>query len=277
MSYGSILVPIDEHAEASGSIAAAIGLAIAFGARLAGLAIIPPLAVPQRRRPRQSAAALMRREYRQDKQEARAGLKRFEARARKAGVAAVRGLAVEGGVAAMLSRHARTADLVLLPQPGEDDVGVLGSHDAEASLLSVGRPVLFVPASGLPDGFPARVLIAWNGSRESARALTDALPLLARAGSVLVFSAGPAGDEGPLHAASAAVDYLACHGVKAKALHATSSDDRVGDAILARAARAGADLLVMGAYGRPRFAELVLGGATRAILRGARLPVLMSH
>jgi nucleotide-binding universal stress UspA family protein len=277
MTYGSILVPIDEHPAAAGSIEAAIRLAGALGAHLEGLAIVPPLAVPLRLRPRQSAAAIMKKEWERDKQEARAGIKRFEAQARKAGVASVEGLSVEAEAQAILSLRARTADLVVLPLPGEDDTGILGGHSIEAAILSVGRPVLLVPGRGLPAGFPRKVVVAWNGSRESARALSDAVPLLARAKSVLVFSAGPAGDEGPLHGARSAVRYLARHGIAAEPLHATAADERVGDTILARAKKAGADLVVMGAYGRPRFAELVLGGATRAVLRGAGVAVLMSH
>ena len=277
MTYGSILVPIDEHPAAAGSIEAAIRLAGALGAHLEGLAIIPPFAVPLRLRPRQSAAVVMRKEYERDKAEARAGIKRFEARAKKAGVASVEGLAIEAEAEAILSLRARTADLVVLPSPGEDDTGVLGGHAVEASLLSVGRPVLLVPEKGLPAGFPKKVLVAWNGSREAARALSDSVPLLARARSVIVFSSGPAGDEGPLHGAKAAVRYLARHAITAEPLQPTGADDRGGDTILARAKKIGADLLVMGAYGRPRFAELVLGGATRAVLRGAGMAVLMSH
>jgi len=277
MTYGSILVPIDEHPAAAGSIEAAIRLAGALGAHLEGLAIVPPLAVPLRLRPRQSAAAIMKKEWERDRQEARAGIRRFEAQARKAGVASVEGLSVEAEAQAILSLRARTADLVVLPLPGEDDTGVLGGHSVEATILSVGRPVLLVPEKGLPAGFPRKVLVAWNGSRESARALSDAVPLLARAKSVLVFSAGPAGDEGPLHGAKSAVRYLARHAIAAEPLHATAADERVGDTILARARKAGADLVVMGAYGRPRFAELVLGGATRSVLRKAGIAVLMSH
>ena len=277
MSYGSILVPIDEHPAAAASLEAAVRLASALGAHLEGLAIVPPLAVPLRLRPRQSAATLMRKEYEQDKKEARAGVKRFAAQARKAGVASVEGISVEADAGAILSMRARTADLVVLPLPGEDDIGVLGGHCVEQCVLAVGRPVLLVPEKGLPAGFPRKVLVAWNGSREAARALSDAVPLLARARSVVVLSSGPAGDEGPLHSAKAAVAYLARHGIAAGTMHATTSDERVGDTILARARKIGADLLVMGAYGRPRFAELVLGGATRAILRGASIPVLMSH
>lgn len=278
MTYGSILVPIDEHPAAAGSLEAAIRLAAAHGAHLEALAIIPPLAVPQRLRPRQSAAALMKKEWQHDKLEARAAIKRLEARARKAGVASVEGLAVEGAAVPTLALHARTADLVVLPKPGEDDLGALGSHDVEASVLAVGRPVLVVPEKGVPAGFPRKALVAWNGSREAARALSDAVPLLGRAKSVVVLSSGPAGDEGALHGARSAVRYLARHGIAAEAVHATvADDDRVGDLILARARKAGADLVVMGAYGRPRFAELILGGATRAVLAAAAVAVLMSH
>lgn len=277
MTYGSILVPIDEHPSAAGSLEAAFRLAGALGAHLEGLAIIPPLYVPLRLRPRQSGAALMKKEYEHDKKEARAAVKHFEARAAKAGVASAEGLAVEADAQAILAIRARTSDLVVLPLPGEDDIGVLGGHAVEATILSVGRPVLLVPGKGLPAGFPRKVLVAWNGSRESARALSDAVPLLARAKSVVVFSAGPAGDEGPLHGARAAVRYLARHGIAAETLHATAADEKVGDTILARARKAGADLVVMGAYGRPRMAELILGGATRAVLRNGSIAVLMSH
>lgn len=277
MTYGTILVPIDEHPAAAGSLEAAIRLAGALGAHLEGLAIVPPLAVPQRLRPRQSAAALMKKEYERDKKEARAAIKQFEARARKAGVASVEGMWVEADAEAALTLRARTADLVVLPLPGEDELGALGGHATEAAILSVGRPALLVPEKGLPAGFPRKVLVAWNGSREAARALSDAVPLLSRAKAVVVLSSGPAGDEGPLHSARAAVSYLARHGIAGEAVHAAATDDKVGEAILGRARKVGADLVVMGAYGRPRFAELILGGATRAMLRNGSLPVLMSH
>ena len=277
MTYGSILVPIDESPAAAGSLEAAVRLAGAMGAHLEGLAIVPPLDVPLRLRPRQGGAALMKKEYEHDKKEARAAVKHFEARAARAGVASAEGLAVEADAQAILAIRARTSDLVVLPLPGEDDIGILGGHAVEATLLSVGRPVLLVPEKGLPGGFPRKVLVAWNGSREAARALSDAVPLLARAKAVVVFSAGPAGDEGPLHGATAAVRSLARHGVAAETLHATASDEKAGDTILARARKVGADLVVMGAYGRPRMAELILGGATRAVLRNGSIAVLMSH
>ncbi|MGE0356644.1 MAG: universal stress protein [Burkholderiales bacterium] len=277
MTYGSILVPIDEHPDAAGSLETARRLARAFGAHLEGLAVVTPLALPQRLRPRQSAAALMKKEWERDKAEARAAAARFEAAAQAAGVASAEGLVVEARAPEAFAVHARTTDLVVLPLPVEDDIGVLGGHRIESSMLAVGRPVLLVPAQGAPADFPGKALVAWNGSREAARALSDAVPLLALAKSVVVFSSGPAGEEGSVHGAKAAVGYLARRGIKADASHASVPDERVGRTILSRAAKAGAGLVVMGAYGRPRFAELVLGGTTRTVLREARIPVLMSH
>jgi len=276
MAYAAILVPIDEHPEAAASLDIACRLASSFGAHLEGVAIVPPLATPLRLRPRQSAAALMKREWERDKVEARAAARRFLAMARKAGVASADTLVVEGDEPSVLGSRARLADLVVLPRPGEDDIGVLGGHHIESSLLAVGRPVLFVPGAVPSPAFPSKALVAWNGSRECARALTDALPLLARAKAVTVLTGGAAGSDGAA-AGSSAVTYLARHGIKAEAAHLASDDHRIGDAILARVRKIGADLLVMGAYGRPRFAEFVLGGATRAVLSKAGVCVLMSH
>lgn len=276
MSYASVLVPIDEHPESAASLDTALRLAALFGAHLEGLAIVPPLVAPLRLRPRQSASALMKKEWERDKTEARVAAKRFVAWARKAGVASVDGVVVEGDACAAMGERARLADLVVLPRPGEDDLGALGGHRIESTLLAVGRPVLLVPADVPSASFPAKALVAWNGSRESARALTDALPLLARAKSVTVLTCGPAAGGEAAHGARA-VAYLARHGVNADAAHVTTDDRRVGDAILARARKLGADLVVMGAYGRPRLAEFVLGGATRAVLAKAGMNVLMSH
>jgi nucleotide-binding universal stress UspA family protein len=71
--------------------------------------------------------------------------------------------------------------------------------------------------------------------------------------------------------------HLARHGVKATIEQTVSGDLSVGDTLLSRAADLGADLLVMGAYGHSRLRELLLGGATRTLLRSMTLPVLMSH
>lgn len=276
MTYATLLVPLGGRTASDASVATAIRLAGAFGAHLEGLAIVPPLEAPLRLRPRQSAAALMKKEWERDKVEARAAARGFEAQARKAGVTSAQAAVVEGEEPAVVAARARVADLVVMSRPGADDLGLLGGHQIEATLLGVGRPVLLVPEKAPGVGFPAKALVAWNGSRECARALTDALPLLAKAASVTLLTCGPAAEaEG--ERVAGAVTFLGRHGVAAVAAHARVEDHRVGDAILARAKKTGADLLVMGAYGRSRLAEVVLGGATRAVLSAAGCCVLMSH
>jgi nucleotide-binding universal stress UspA family protein len=150
---------------------------------------------------------------------------------------------------------------------------------AEHVVLAAGRPVLMIPYAGQPAALGERVLVAWNASRESTRALTDALPLLQRAAQVdvLTVNARPGRDgHGEMPGADIAL-YLARHGVSAN-VHPTHGEDiGVGEWLLSRAADLGTDLIVMGAYGHSRLREMVLGGATRTILQSMTVPVLMSH
>ena len=121
-----------------------------------------------------------------------------------------------------------------------------------------------------------RVLVAWNASREAARAVSDALPLLAGADAVEIVAFAPGGDHGEPPAADIAL-YLARHGVKAIAARDVAPGIDIGARILTRAANADADLIVMGAYGHSRLRELALGGATRTLLEAMTVPVLMAH
>lgn len=146
-------------------------------------------------------------------------------------------------------------------------------------VLSTGRPLLLVPYAGRFPSVGKNVLVAWNAKPEAARAVTDALPLLARANSVQVMAFDPEGNRSG-HGENPGADialYLARHGVKATASRQHCGSDEVGVQILSRAADIDADLIVMGAYGHSRVRELVLGGVTRTILDSMTVPVLMSH
>jgi nucleotide-binding universal stress UspA family protein len=145
-------------------------------------------------------------------------------------------------------------------------------------LLASGRPVLVLPRF-LQSSYGNKAVVGWNGSRESARAVFDALPLLSTMEEVHVITIEDdhrttrdgATDNGDL------TDMLAghCRGVVARTL--PSQGRNTGSLLLAHAALLGARLLVMGAYGRGRLAELVLGGATRHVLSEMKIPVLFSH
>jgi nucleotide-binding universal stress UspA family protein len=140
--------------------------------------------------------------------------------------------------------------------------------------------VLLVPYAGRFESVGERVLVAWNGSREAARAVHDALPFLSRAAHVTIAAAAttftPAQSQASCNDLAA---MLARHGATLVdiARFDGHTAESTGDALLSHAADGAYDLLVMGAYGHARFQELVLGGATRSILSAMTLPVLMSH
>jgi nucleotide-binding universal stress UspA family protein len=172
----------------------------------------------------------------------------------------------------------RYADLVVVGQDdGNGDASGIANHFADDLVLSVGRPVLVVPYAGSFPRVGRRVLIAWNASREAARAVTDALPLLARAQAVEVTAFEPQqSDHGDIPGADISL-FLARHGVKVTASQQRGDGLDVGSQILSRAADYDADLIVMGAYGHARMREVVLGGVTRTLLASMTVPVLMSH
>ncbi len=183
-----------------------------------------------------------------------------------------------GNVGERVTLHGRYADLVILGQSDPDGPS-LGSAVPEAVLLGSGRPVLVVPYIGADRSIGQRVLVAWNASREAARAANDAVPLVASGGRVTVLALNPArgiAGDGDVPAADMA-HHLARHGITAEAAHTVADDVAVGDLILSRAADMGADLIVMGGYGHSRAREFVLGGATRALLGHMTVPVLFSH
>jgi nucleotide-binding universal stress UspA family protein len=172
----------------------------------------------------------------------------------------------------------RHADLALVARSDSVGTGDIPLNHAESMVLASGRPVLLLPPEAPPRAI-RRVLVGWNASREAARAVADAMPLLARAEAVelLVVDA----DRRPgLHGQEPGADiahHLARHDVRVEVRTLVSGGEGIGHLLLSRAAALGADLLVMGAYGHSRLTELAFGGATRTALREAKLPVLMSR
>jgi nucleotide-binding universal stress UspA family protein len=130
-----------------------------------------------------------------------------------------------------------------------------------------------VPNKGTQRSIGKRIVVAWNGRREAARALFDALPLLQRADKVSVVRVGVC-DETAMAAVCAALGH---HGVHCDAQVVQSQNGEAASAILDHCKAVNADLLVMGCYGHSRLREFVLGGATRYVLRNMSVPVLMSH
>ncbi|HVA13274.1 MAG TPA: universal stress protein [Stellaceae bacterium] len=179
----------------------------------------------------------------------------------------------------LVTTRARYADLAVLGQADPDHplFDTLAKLP-EMVMLGSGRPVMVVPYAGQPRVVGRRVMIAWNGGREAARAVADALPLLKPAEAVTVLSVSDkGGDETCDEAARRLAAHLAQHGIRATAEQFAAMGMEVGDIILSRVADLGCDLVVMGGYEHSRTRELILGGATRGVLQQMTVPVLMSH
>jgi nucleotide-binding universal stress UspA family protein len=178
-----------------------------------------------------------------------------------------------GGAGAVphLVSYARTSDLVILGKEGDNGRNI--AHDV---LFSSGVPVIVVPR--MPQASVGRnVMIAWNGSREAARAVKDALPILERAANVTILCVNQAERGRNFQPGEELATHLRHHGIQPRVDNIIRNGQSVGDAIVSRMADAGADLLVMGAWGHSRLREFVLGGVTRSILGQTAVPVLMSH
>lgn len=202
----------------------------------------------------------------------------FEAAARAAGVSAEWRMA-EGLAPELLALHARYADLAIIGQPDPTaPYGTTAQDVTVSALLTSGRPVLSVPYAGAFPSLAGHALVAWNASREAARAVNDAMPLLRACPKVTVLAINPErGIRG--HGDTPAADiclHLARHGINAEAAHTIASDIGEGDALLSYAADISAELVVMGAYGHSRLREWAFGGVTRTLLRSMTVPVFMS-
>lgn len=169
------------------------------------------------------------------------------------------------------------------------DLVILGQHDPEASvvpedlveqvLLNSGRPVLVFPHIGRFGAPGGKALVAWNGSREAARAVNDAIPFMQGAESVTVLAVH-AGEMPPDAGKVPQVDivaHLAAHGIEAKLERLPLSEIAFADAVLNRCYETDSNLLVMGGYGQYGFPMLYRGSNTRHILRTLTLPALLSH
>jgi nucleotide-binding universal stress UspA family protein len=169
--------------------------------------------------------------------------------------------------------RAGATDMVVVGRSA-DSVGDLTRSLVETALFACGQPVMIAPREA-PASIGTRILVGWNRSAPSARALKNAMPFLGRAQSVTLFMVSTGAKAGPEPADMAS--YLSLHGVNADIRVAPKGGTSVSEQLLSVAGEINADLLVMGAYSHSRLREFVLGGVTRDILNSAGLPVLMSR
>lgn len=183
------------------------------------------------------------------------------------------------GVSRMAALHARHADLSIVPSAAGDEGAALAKDIFFDLLTDSGRPVLAVPPQYKARSVMPHAVVAWQPTRESSRAVHDALPLLRAAQSVDVLMIDPIAAE-DRHGKQPGADiaaHLARHGVKVNVVAVPSMGEPVEIALLRHAVESGADLVVAGGYSHARWRESLLGGATQTLLESAPMPVLFSH
>ena len=285
MAVKDLLVHLDASPRSDAWLAVGAALAVKHGAHLTGLYVVdlPPPEVfygfPSAFMDAQRAEDVIVGMRANRMQEAATVETKFRDQLRRNALAGEWRVA-EGETGEVLALHGRYADMTILGQPNPAEVGAGRAPDLSiGALMAAGRPLLVVPYAGSFETLGSNVLVGWNATREAARAVNDALPLLRTANKVTVLSINPQrgirGD-GDVPAADIAL-HLARHGITAEAAHTIASDIGEGDALLSYAADIGADLLVCGMYGHSRLHELAFGGVTRSLLAEMTVPVFMVH
>jgi nucleotide-binding universal stress UspA family protein len=282
MAFDDILLHLQGYPEptSEGAIARAVGFAALVRGKLTALAVDVRFPV----RSNWLADSLIGLSGMAHEQEAkseagcRLALERFEAKAKAAGVFQERLLETSSvyEVPEHVAGRARTRDLCIVPMSegfdGREQV-------AESVIFNSGRPALLFGEKDMGDP-PVKldvVVLAWDGSRCSARAMAEAMPILVQAGEVRVLTVVNEKATAVAQMGTDALRHLAAHGVRAVSEEIDAAGRPIGEVLDRYLQVSGAGLLVMGAYGHTRLREFIFGGATAHMLRNPRVPVLMAH
>ncbi|GJE29675.1 universal stress protein [Methylobacterium organophilum] len=285
----TLLVPVALHDALPSVFDTALLVARRFGSLIEGVALRPALAeyVPVD----MVGGMTWLRDEEADRAEAETAGSRFIAHMeaaglprREVGTSCAPRAAVEAGARfrwrpdvppgdAFLGQYARLFSATVVGRPGNDDRSPRMTT-FETALFESGRPILLAPPTA-PTTLGEAIVLAWNGSTETARALAFALPFLRRARRVLVLSAEGGMVPGP--SAEDVARSLVCEGIEADHRALPAGRRTPGELFLDEAASYGCDLLIKGAYTQSRLRQMIFGGPTAHILAEARIPVLMAH
>ena len=279
MTYRSLLVFLDRDPSCAARVRVAMRLAKDMDCHLVGIAPTGLVDFPMLPDGAPSLAEFAALAQSTLHDQAEQATQNFRDACRATGVASFDTVIDKSDKAPSLVRHAHCSDLTVLTQA---DPTAPGHRFAQALVEQVvlysARPTLILPHASSFSTVGSNAMVAWDDTREAARALSDSLPLLRLAKRVHVLSWRDVdADDKPLRRRLEALNqWLVRQGVSAK-VHVETSAGRIAEEILARADHLDADLIVMGAYGHARWTERLLGGATRGVLRAMTVPVLMSH
>ena len=267
---------MNERAPADSLVDYAIDMASNFGAHLSICVGVPRMAAPSISFLGE-ARGLIAKANHDRRDHAQTYAQDVLARVRSTGVPA--DVSVEQDDYLSLARRfafgARLADLAIM-QPCDDLVSLLQGVTEEV-LFKSGGPVIAPPVGWSRRAQVAKAVVAWDGSARAARAIGDAIPLLARADSVEIVTIDGDSDAGKRVDGAEIAPRLARHCKHVRVTHLSASDGDIGGALATHAELTRADLVVMGAYAHSRMRQMVLGGVTRRMLGAPPAPVLMSY
>lgn len=255
----------------------AVSLAGEFGSHLTGLAFALEPAIPASAMGG-IAGDVIDQAIAESEQHASDAIARFEAAAKKQGLLSEKRqiTALLADAANRFGQIARHFDVSVVMQPDPDN-NTGNDLFVESALFGSGRPVVVVPYIQKEPVKLDHVVCCWDGSKTAARAIGDALPLLAKAKTVELLIVTDSGEGRHEEVGADMATHLARHKLDVTLQRISSADIDVGNAILSYAADRAADFLVMGGYGHSRWREFLLGGATRQMLSSMTVPTLMSH
>ena len=280
MAYQTLLAHLSNEKVSPAVLAAATILSQRHGAHLVGLHVQPPLdlyvsaeiPIPME----------VTRQIAEQQRQCETAIKElFELKTRSQSYVS-EWRSIDAGLSTVVNtlvEQGNTSDLLIISQSEGDVANSYFKNLPEHVLMACGRPVLIVPDGDPVEQIGERIFVAWDGRRESTRALFGALPLLRRASLVNLHRINqPHQDRHHVVCVTGELaNTLARHGVNVEVCHSDAHKTEIGDELLAYANEMEADVLVMGCYGHSPLREFLLGGTTRHVLANTKLPVLMSN
>jgi nucleotide-binding universal stress UspA family protein len=276
MGYSSLMVHVDDIESANARIALACDLAELFNAGLigiSGIALDTPIIDPY------TGGVALVEVWAEEERIAVEAINRAEGRFRRVAGGRRCDLAWRGAThdpAELIAVQARASDLIILGRDSE--LSRSRAPNPGDVLMTAGRPLLVSPPDSTMTKMLAHILVAWKDSRESRRALADALPLLGKAGKITVIGIAEGGDERSYRdSVEDVANFIRRHKADATALVVSSNGQSAGDLLLAYARDNRVGLIVLGGYGHARAREWMFGGVTRSLLRTSPICCLFSH
>jgi nucleotide-binding universal stress UspA family protein len=279
MDIKNILLHLDHSSGCQNRLQTAFAMASNYDALITGLFVVPDYVVPSYVEA-QISVDLITDVTEKALARARDTLSEYQKMAAAAGVT-MDAHVVEGQVIPILREHSKYSDLLMLGQDQPDDPDNASYGLADALLFEGACACMVVPHSGKLALPGKRILLTWNASRESARALREAMPMLKTAETLVVLSSEPDDADATIARGHPHADELArfleSHGIESVSSGINDLDISASDAILGQAAEMDADMIVMGAYGHARLREIILGGVTRDLLKQSPIPLFLAH